>query len=452
MSGGGNGSALPSSNVPYRCLVPTDAVGLLVGRGGANVRQISKQSGAEINLSGDGDTPPSLSDRIVTIHGDVAQKKAACRLIVHKLYKTQEVHDGGEGIFVVVVPSSSGALISAKLPCAIGTAEVVVEDEVIGGTDDLPVRIMGSLEATVEAAACITALLQDLVDHPRQKDEMEGHNERWAEVVDKEPDSRGAQIMKGQPRLHSSGSDSARGTAASARVWTGNARINSGLAVAGGDSGNARRPGQATSALPGSTRIKSGLAAAGWDSGNARRPGQAAAATAKSRMSSGGAIASRTSPASPSRSPSLPAAQAPVTSSLDFNVLGSLAPAGTLGMQSPNEVAVLKALLGDSNPAQAKLTVLLPGDIVQSMLVPHGHLEAISKRSGSCMELADAARNMPRSPSLAAAKMQSLTISGTRLGNSMAVLYLQELLLQHGSAVSGGSGRGRFGRGRGGRA
>jgi hypothetical protein len=156
--------------VPYRCLVPHDAIGLLIGRGGSSVRQISKDSGAEINVSGDGDTPPSLSDRIVTLCGGREQKEAACRQVVQKLYQFQAVADDEPGIFVMLLPSMSAEFVigtkGEKLRALIeeSGADVVVEDDDISGTEERPVSFRGTLEQTAAAAARLGVLLQDFVD------------------------------------------------------------------------------------------------------------------------------------------------------------------------------------------------------------------------------------------------------------------------------------------------
>merc|ERR1712216_512220 len=110
------------------------------------------------------------------------------------------------------------------------------------------------------------------------------------------------------------------------------------------------------------------------------------------------------------------------TGSLGFRLTGAL------GMQSPNEAALLKAVLVDSDPQQSQLTVLLPLDVVHRVFVPEGHFRSVEERSGSSITLGS-----HHAPS----RTQLVTISGTRLGNSMAALYLQELLAQHGVGAAG---------------
>mmetsp|Transcript_123873 Transcript_123873/g.246516 ORF Transcript_123873/g.246516 Transcript_123873/m.246516 type:complete len:755 (-) Transcript_123873:312-2576(-) len=155
-------SSGPFSSEPFRCLIPAQAVGLIVGRNNTTVQQIRRESGAEIHVSGVRDTPPPLSDRIVTISGEVLQRTSAIRFIVHRLFQAQEVDDR-DGIFVVLVPTAATHLLGSLQPSAAG---IHVEDDVIGNTGFNPVQILGTLDQTVEAAA----LINDLLDNVQQTD------------------------------------------------------------------------------------------------------------------------------------------------------------------------------------------------------------------------------------------------------------------------------------------
>lgn len=153
----------PPLSEPFRCLIPAEAVGLIVGRNNSTVQQICSESGADIHVSGVRDTPPPLSDRIVTISGEVLQRKSAISFIVHRLFQAQEVADNMGGIFVVVVPTAATHLIGSLQPTA---AEIHVENEAIGSTELHPVRILGTLDHTIKAAA----LINDLLDSVRPAD------------------------------------------------------------------------------------------------------------------------------------------------------------------------------------------------------------------------------------------------------------------------------------------
>lgn len=105
-----------------------------------------------------------------------------------------------------------------------------------------------------------------------------------------------------------------------------------------------------------------------------------------------------------------------------FNASGSPLAGGMLAVQSPNEAALVKALLVDrKEESEAELSLLFPRDVIRRVLVPKGRLQAVAKRSGSQVKLGTDK----------ASASQLVTFTGSRLTNTMAVLYLQELLIEH---------------------
>ncbi|CAK0870555.1 unnamed protein product, partial [Prorocentrum cordatum] len=176
------GRAAGASEVACCCLVPREAAGLVIGPGGSGLRQIYRETSAHVTVSGEGDTPAALTDRVVTISGGADQKAAACREIVRIVHRSQDVPEGAEGVFVALVPAPSagfvvgpqGATVSALVETS--GAEVSVSRVAIAGTELLPVSITGGLEQTAAAAAGLTSLLQDLADRGRL------HGEPWLQA------------------------------------------------------------------------------------------------------------------------------------------------------------------------------------------------------------------------------------------------------------------------------
>eukprot|EP00927_Polykrikos_kofoidii_P035057 TRINITY_DN29634_c0_g1_i1.p1 TRINITY_DN29634_c0_g1~~TRINITY_DN29634_c0_g1_i1.p1 ORF type:complete len:667 (+),score=133.02 TRINITY_DN29634_c0_g1_i1:231-2231(+) len=152
------------------CLVPLDSVGLIVGRGGTTIRQISRESGADISISSEDNTPQALSDRIVTIRGQPAEKERACRRLVEIIYRFQDVEDGELGIFVLLVPASSvGYIIGPNCSTLSNIVEASgaradISDTSIADTELRPVTLSGTLAQTLSAAGRFDALLQQLAD------------------------------------------------------------------------------------------------------------------------------------------------------------------------------------------------------------------------------------------------------------------------------------------------
>eukprot|EP00929_Paragymnodinium_shiwhaense_P016305 TRINITY_DN12457_c0_g2_i1.p1 TRINITY_DN12457_c0_g2~~TRINITY_DN12457_c0_g2_i1.p1 ORF type:complete len:717 (+),score=195.28 TRINITY_DN12457_c0_g2_i1:110-2260(+) len=159
--------------VPWRALLPLDAVPAVCGNANTLIKEIVDRTGACVDISGEGETPATLSDKICTVSGAVEQKEAACRRIVDVLRGVQEVADQEPGVFVVIVPASS-------VPAVIGTkgsqikeiielsgAEISVGKEPIQGMSDQPIGITGTGGQVVSAVSKINAILQDLADRSR---------------------------------------------------------------------------------------------------------------------------------------------------------------------------------------------------------------------------------------------------------------------------------------------
>merc|ERR1719159_1102727 len=82
--------------------------------------------------------------------------------------------------------------------------------------------------------------------------------------------------------------------------------------------------------------------------------------------------------------------------------------------QSGNERA-FHAALQASGISRAQLTLLLPSNILQNVLIPRGIVQEIAQRSGSTINLG------PEGPT----SMRQVQLTGTMVANSMAALYLQ---------------------------
>lgn len=159
--------------VPWRALLPVDAVQEVAGPNGSGLRQISDATGAGVDISKDGETPASLSDKICTISGSIEQKEAACRRIVDKLRTLQEVADQEPGVFVIIVPSNAAPVVvgsrgvQIKEVIELSGAEISVGKENILGMVDQPIGITGTGGQVVSAVSKINAILQDLADRGR---------------------------------------------------------------------------------------------------------------------------------------------------------------------------------------------------------------------------------------------------------------------------------------------
>merc|ERR1740120_674116 len=92
---------------------------------------------------------------------------------------------------------------------------------------------------------------------------------------------------------------------------------------------------------------------------------------------------------------------------------------GMMGGMGSTEQQFLQALQA-SGINSAQLTLLLPQNLVQNILIPRGIMAEIAQRSGSKIDLG----------SEGPVGMRQVMLSGTMVANSLASLYLQEKVIQ----------------------
>merc|ERR1712087_926674 len=102
-------------------------------------------------------------------------------------------------------------------------------------------------------------------------------------------------------------------------------------------------------------------------------------------------------------------------------MMGGMGMGGAMmgGMGSNNERAFLSALQA-SGINNAQLTLLLPQNLVQNILVPRGFMAEVAHKSGAKIDLGS------ESPP----GMRQVSLSGTMVANALASLFLQEMVIQ----------------------
>lgn len=159
--------------VPWRCLLPQEAIDFVTHDSNAILRQLSDRTGAMIDVSGERDTPRRLSDRIVTISGQADQKESACLGIVQKLRRLQDILEDDIGFFVIIVPATAVPVIVGAKGATIGEvlagtgAELSIGKENIMGMPDTPIGLEGAALQVTAAVANIHKVVQDMADRGR---------------------------------------------------------------------------------------------------------------------------------------------------------------------------------------------------------------------------------------------------------------------------------------------
>eukprot|EP00397_Hematodinium_sp_SG-2012_P022699 GEMP01023537.1.p1 GENE.GEMP01023537.1~~GEMP01023537.1.p1 ORF type:complete len:517 (+),score=130.67 GEMP01023537.1:213-1763(+) len=162
-------------NVPYRFLVPNAAAGLIVGKNGENIKQMTAQlsEGAKIDVSRDGELK-NIEDKMVTVRAiDPAEKIKITRFILSKVRAALSIPKEQDCGLILVCPQSAIApLIGPKgdkireiIECS-KVEKVDVPKTASFGTD-YAIRIVGNEEATLDACSRVYAVVQEIANRSR---------------------------------------------------------------------------------------------------------------------------------------------------------------------------------------------------------------------------------------------------------------------------------------------
>ena len=88
-----------ATNVQMRVVVPNQACGAVIGRNGATIKAIVDDSGAIVKASSTDATPPGITDRIITVSGELHQVMRAVCLIMQKCSEERSYHTFGNQVY-----------------------------------------------------------------------------------------------------------------------------------------------------------------------------------------------------------------------------------------------------------------------------------------------------------------------------------------------------------------
>lgn len=106
-----------------------------------------------------------------------------------------------------------------------------------------------------------------------------------------------------------------------------------------------------------------------------------------------------------------------------MGMMGMPGMGGPMGMGAMSGPMALQAVLRQQSmfgQQQTQLSLLLPVDLLQEALIPHGHLSEIANTLNINIQLGDQV-----------ASMRHVMLSGTVASNAMAAYFLQERSLQY---------------------
>jgi len=182
-----NSSAQPPVSQPLidmcQIKVPNSAVGAIIGAGGANVKQIIRDSSAFVTIERkNNDDPNPAADRLVTVKGSQESQWRACYFIYEKLQ--QEGFSGNDEVrlcCIIYVPRPMAGKVIGKggknvrdIQRMTGAMVRIPEDQESQG-DDVPVEIFGSFLAAQNGMSKVRALIMGPSQGPGQDPSYQPH-------------------------------------------------------------------------------------------------------------------------------------------------------------------------------------------------------------------------------------------------------------------------------------
>jgi len=171
----------PFASTQDRVLVPREAVGFVIGKGGETIKEMMARSGAHIEVDR-GDVDPATPTRVFNILGDARACATARMLIGEKV--TGVLHNkptSAAGIPNVMLPGTAnsrelwvpgdrvGSIIGARGQVVRRLQEqsgatIVIHNERVNSASEKLVTIVGGVAETDHAAS----LIEDVIRKPRQ--------------------------------------------------------------------------------------------------------------------------------------------------------------------------------------------------------------------------------------------------------------------------------------------
>jgi len=149
-----------------KVLVPNDAAGAIIGKGGANLGDLKSRYGASIRLSYNREFYPGTDERIVLLTGEISQIIDLNNYIIDKVHQNAAESSGKRGKderraqqIKIVMPNSTAGIIIGRNGATIKELQEETKAKIaIVGRDESSVRgeriltITGNTEQRIEAA------------------------------------------------------------------------------------------------------------------------------------------------------------------------------------------------------------------------------------------------------------------------------------------------------------
>ena len=156
--------------IPFRCLIPPDAVGSIVGKGAVALRSLVQDTGVEVQVLKSDENPRGLEDRLVIMNGSERSKEKALSWLLNKLRDHFRKRRDDVMTFVTLVPGAAiPAIIGNRGSCIRdisdrSRAELDVSKDRLRGTSDTALTIKGKSDHIHAAMTLVERVLVYLRD------------------------------------------------------------------------------------------------------------------------------------------------------------------------------------------------------------------------------------------------------------------------------------------------
>lgn len=157
-------------HVPYRCLIPPDAAGSIIGKSAVLLRDLVDETGVEVQVLRPDENPLGLEDRIVILNGPHQAKDDALAWLLNRLREHFNKRSDDNMTFVSFIPMSISSVIIGNKGSTIrdltnqSGAEIGISKERVRDTPDAAVTLRGRPSGIVRAMSLIHRIVQNLHD------------------------------------------------------------------------------------------------------------------------------------------------------------------------------------------------------------------------------------------------------------------------------------------------
>ncbi len=156
--------------MPYRCLIPMDSGGSIIGKGGILLKRLESEAGVYVSVLKSDEGPRGLDDRLCILNGTFSQKTKGLEWILTRVRDSLNSNERARDVTVCLIPQCVIALVIGSRGAVVRNIEekcdvsIKIEEECLRGTVDRPTSIKGTQRDTIRAMEMVHAIIQENVN------------------------------------------------------------------------------------------------------------------------------------------------------------------------------------------------------------------------------------------------------------------------------------------------